>query len=61
MIDVLGMPQGYVDKAPAHRRQSLIETAINGCLSDATCQGVGGEGAGSTAEHVARELIEEDD
>ena len=59
--EILAVLERHVEKAALLRFKVFIKTAIDRCPGDLQSQMVGRELLGIAAEHVARELVEQDD
>src|SRR3954468_19686766 len=55
------MCERQVEEIALRQLQFLVETPLDGTLGDRQRQRVGSESARGSAEHVARELIEDND
>src|SRR6185437_4482330 len=61
ILELLAVHERHVEELAFIRRLLLVETAIDSSLRDCQSVGVSRVGVGVAAEHVARELVEQDD
>src|SRR4051794_1441252 len=57
----LAVLERHVEKAALVRLELLVEAVINRAFGDRQGKMIGGKLVGGAAEHVARELVEQDD
>ncbi len=60
-LQILGMHERHVEENAPLLWQLLVEIQIHRLFGNLLRQMIGGKGIGAVPEHVARELVEEDD
>jgi hypothetical protein len=61
VLDVLAVLEGHVEEAALGRAHRLVEAAVDRAPGDRQSERIGRELIGVAAQHVARELVEQDD
>ena len=61
VAQILAMLERHVEEAAPLRRHAVVIAALDRALGDGERQRIGRELIGMAAEHVARELVEQDD